>query len=139
MSLERQILLVMLCYLLSFFYIRMFIWGVIGYQLNNSALKKRRKGLTFKEWLFYTRYREEIPKVLIAVYMVMLLIHPIVLITCVVLYFLLGMNEVGPMLAKGVSLFFFGWRLIYFLMFWSPRPGIPFERWIKKKRGTRKR
>ena len=62
MDLERQILLVVIGYLLSFIYIRGFISGEKDYQLNTSAIKKRNKGQTFKEWFLYSRFREEIPK-----------------------------------------------------------------------------
>ena len=58
MSLERQAALILICWVLAFFYIRWILAGIIAYQLNNSALKKRKKGMTFKERLLYRWYRE---------------------------------------------------------------------------------
>ena len=44
MSIERQIILLVLSELLSFIYFRGFIVGIKFYQLNKSAYKKRKKG-----------------------------------------------------------------------------------------------
>ena len=76
MSLKNQIVVIFLCFLVSFIYIRGFLYGIKRYQLNNSAYKKRKKGETFKEWLFYIRYKEEIPKILRVLYYSVLIIHP---------------------------------------------------------------
>ena len=82
MSFRNQIIAVVLAFFLSFYYIRSFLWGVKRYQLNNSAYKKRKKGESFKEWLFYSRYKEEIPKILRVFYYSLLIIHPACLIIC---------------------------------------------------------
>ena len=43
MSLERQIGIVILCYLLSFLSIRWFLWGIKLYMLNTSARKNGKR------------------------------------------------------------------------------------------------
>ena len=53
MDLERQILLVVIGYLLSFIYIRGFISGEKDYQLNTSAIKKETRDRLSKSG-FYT-------------------------------------------------------------------------------------
>ena len=47
MSFKNQVIVIILCYFLSVFFIRGFLYGIIRYQLNNSAYKKRKKGTTF--------------------------------------------------------------------------------------------
>ena len=64
----RQIIPISLCYILVFLYLRQFIAGAITYQLNLSARKKRRANQTFKEWILYTRYRNEIPNLFLIWY-----------------------------------------------------------------------
>ena len=70
MNFRRQIFVIVTSYLLSFLFIRGFLWGVKEYPLNNSARKKRKKGETFKEWFLYSRYRKEIPKILLILYLI---------------------------------------------------------------------
>ena len=84
MSFKNQCVVILLCYFISLLFVRGFLYGIKRYQLNNSAYKKRKKGETFKEWLFYSRYKEEIPKMLRVLYYTVLVIHPVCLIACVV-------------------------------------------------------
>ena len=139
MDLERQILLVVIGYLLSFIYIRGFISGEKDYQLNTSAIKKRNKGQTFKEWFLYSRYREEIPKILLILYFVVVAIHPLVLIFCVIFSFIKPLEWVGPVLAKGIFWFDWIWMLILHLLFFQVKPGYKYERWIERRKGNRKK
>lgn len=138
MSLEGQISVVIICFLLSFPYIRGFLSGVICYQLNKSAIKKRKKGQTFKEWFLYSRYREEIPKMLLIGYFVIVAIHLLVLLSCIIFFFIQPLDDVGYILAKGIFAFDFLWMLTVQLLFWQAKPGYKYERWIKKKRGNKK-
>ncbi len=136
MNIQRQAALIFLCWVLAFFYIRWILAGIIAYQLNNSALKKRKKGMTFKERLFYSRYREEIPKLFLYLYFLIVIGHPAVLFVCLLLSLLGPCTEVGEIFAKGVAGFDFGWLLLYVLAFWPGRGSGPkYSRWIKKKRG----
>lgn len=139
MSLGGQIFVVIICYLLSFLYIRGFLGGVKYYQLNNSARKKRKKGQTFKEWLLYSRYREEIPRILLIGYLVIVAIHPLVLISCIIINFIKPLDGFGPTLAKGMFVFDGLWIITIQLLFWQAKPGFKYERWIKKKRGNKKK
>ena len=73
-------LVILISFILSFVDLRFFFGGLIDYQINKSARKKRRQGMTFKEWLFYLRFRNEIPKVLLILYFTVLIVHPLILI-----------------------------------------------------------
>ena len=83
-----QILVMPFLFLLSFIWIRGLFWNILVFQLNNSARKKRRKGQTFKEWLLYSRYREEIPPFLIHLYFTFIIVNVILYIVALLLYFL---------------------------------------------------
>lgn len=139
MSLRGEIFVIVTCYFLSFFFIRVFLWGVKEYPLNTSAAKKRKKGQTVKEWFMYSRYRREIPKILFILYFVIIVIHPLVLILCIIFHFIGSLNKIVPdLLAKGIFLFDGLWILAIQLLFWQAKPGYKYERWLTKKGGNRK-
>lgn len=73
-------LVILISFILSFVDLRFFFGGLIDYQINKSARKKRRQGMTFKEWFFYLRFRNEIPKVLLILYFTVLIVHLLVLV-----------------------------------------------------------
>lgn len=134
MSFRNQVVVIILCFFVSFLYIRGFLYGVKRYQLNNSSYKKRKKGESFREWLFYNRYTEEIPKALRTLYFLVLFIHPAFLISCVCLYFFELSFNVGELLTTAIAIFDVVWILAIALLFWSPGPDYAYERWITKKR-----
>lgn len=136
MNIQRQTALILICWALATFYIRWINSGIISYQLNNSAYKKRKKGMRFKEWFLYSRYREEIPKIFLLLYFVIVFGHPLMVLVCLLLHLVGPYPEIGGVLAKGVAIFDFGWLMLYILAFWAGRGSGPhYSRWIKKKRG----
>lgn len=139
MSFKNQVIVILLCYLISLISLRSFLYGIKRYQLNNSAYKKRKKGETFKEWLFYCRYKEEIPKMLRVLYYIVLIIHPVCLIACVLVYIIKLSLNLGEALAIFIVGFDVVWMLVIELLFWSPRRDYAYERWITKKRGQNRK
>lgn len=139
MSLRNQVILIISLFLFSFIYIRLFFCGIKRYQLNLSAYKKRKKGETFKEWLFYSRYKEEIPKILRYLYYTVLLIHPVFLIFCMLAHIIKFSFNLGEALAIFIAEFDCIWVLILALLFWSPGQKYAYERWIAKKRGQKRK
>ena len=124
-------------YLIVMVYIRGFLYGLKRYQLNLSAYKKRKKGETFKEWLLYSRFKEEIPKILLVLYYIVVTIHPVCLIACVFSY-ILSLN-IGRALLIFIMGFDSAWMLVLMLLFWTPSGDDAYERWITKKRGQKKK
>ena len=107
--------------------------------MNTSARKKREKGQTFKERLLYSRFREEIPRILLIVYFVISAIHLLVLITCIIISFIKPLDGFGPTLAKVIVCFDVLCIITIQLLFWQKEPDYKYERWIKKKRGNKKK
>ena len=137
MSFKYQVIVIILCYFISLIFVRGFLYGIKRYQLNNSAYKKRKKGETFKEWLLYSRYKEEIPKVLRVLYYSVLIIHPACLIFCLVAYIIKLPLIVGGIIAIDIAALDVVWMLVIALLFWSPGRDYAYERWITKKRGQK--
>lgn len=132
-----QLVGILLCWLLSFWIIRWYLRGIKIYPLNPSARKKRKKGETIREWFFYTRYRQEIPKFFLGLYFVVLLVNMAALLVWIVQHFMGPYPDVGYLIFLCLAAFDGAWMLLLRLMFWSRDGSMPYERWVPKKRGMR--
>ena len=132
-----QLIGILLCWLLSFWIIRWYLRGIKIYPLNPSARKKRKKGETIREWFFYTRYRQEIPKFFLGLYFVVLLVNMAALLVWIVQHFMGPYPDVGYLIFLCLAAFDGAWMLLLRLMFWSRDGDMPYERWAPKKRGMR--
>lgn len=132
-----QLIGILLCWLLSFWIIRWYLRGLKIYPLNPSARKKRKKGETIREWFFYTRYRQEIPKFFLGLYFVVLIVNVAALLVWIVQHFMGPYPDVGYLIFLCLAAFDGAWMLLLRLMFWSRDGSMPYERWAPKKRGMR--
>ena len=132
-----QLIGILLCWLLSFWIIRWYLWGIKIYPLNPSARKKRKKGETIREWFFYTRYRQEIPKFFLGLYFVVLIVNVAAILVWIVQHFMGPYPDVGYLIFLCLAAFDGAWMLLLRLMFWSRDGDMPYERWAPKKRGMR--
>lgn len=130
-----QLIGILLCGLLSFWIIRWYLWGIKIYPLNPSARKKRKKGETIREWFFYTRYRQEIPKFFLGLYFVALIVNVAAILVWIVQHFMGPYPDVGYLIFLCLAAFDGAWMLLLRLMFWSRDGSMPYERWVPKKRG----
>ena len=130
-----QLIGILLCGLLSFWIIRWYLWGIKIYPLNPSARKKRKKGETIREWFFYTRYRQEIPKFFLGLYFVVLIVNVAAILVWIVQHFMGPYPGVGYLIFLCLAAFDGAWMLLLRLMFWSRDGSMPYERWVPKKRG----
>ena len=130
-----QLIGILLCWLLSFWIIRWYLRGIKIYPLNPSARKKRKKGETIREWFFYTRYRQEIPKFFLGLYFVVLIVNVAAILVWVVQHFMGPYPDVGYLIFLFLAEFDGAWMLLLRLMFWSRDGDVPYERWVPKKRG----
>lgn len=132
-----QLIGILLCGLLSFWIIRWYLWGIKIYPLNPSARKKRKKGETIREWFFYTRYRQEIPKFFLGLYFVVLIVNVAAILVWIIQHFMGPYPDVGYLIFLCLAAFDGAWMLLLRLMFWSRDGSMPYERWAPKKRGMR--
>lgn len=130
-----QLIGILLCWLLSFWIIRWYLRGIKIYPLNPSARKKRKKGETIREWFFYTRYRQEIPKFFLGLYFVVLIVNVAAILAWIVQHFMGPYPDVGYLIFLCLAAFDGAWMLLLRLMFWSRDGSMPYERWAPKKRG----
>jgi hypothetical protein len=144
MSLKNQMIVILLCFLLAFFYIRGFLYGLKRYQLSNGALKRRKNRETFKEWFFYSLYKDEIPRILRVLYYSILIVHLVGLIACLLIHFIEipfieSPSMIGGIIAvKIVGGFNAIWMLVISLAFGGPKRSFAYERWITRKSKPKK-
>ena len=130
-----QLIGILLCWLLSFWIIRWYLRGIKIYPLNPSARKKRKKGETIREWFFYTRYRQEIPKFFLGLYFVVLIVNVAAILAWIVQHFVGPYPDLGHKILVCLGVFDGIWMFLLRLMFWSRDGDMPYERWVPKKRG----
>ena len=138
MDIGGQIYMILFSYVLGFFLMRGFLGSVIYYQLNKSAVKKRKKGQSPKEWFLYSRFRDVLPRLAVIWYFIVVAIHPLILAVCVILTLADVSNESGKWVALSAPIFDTVWLAVLYFMFWQVEPGYKHDRWIKKKRGMKK-
>lgn len=142
MDINKQLLLVSLLLVYSFLSIRGFLWGVKELYLNKNERKKRKQGQTFKEWFFYTRYRDRISKPLIWLYFTVLIIHPPFLVSVCIAYFIVPIQRVTSVLSIALIIFDAIWLITILFLSWKPgSPWLHFEQWVPKpkKRKNKKK
>lgn len=103
--------------------------------MNPSARKKRKKGETIREWFFYTRYRQEIPKFFLGLYFVVLIVNVAAILAWIVQHFVGPYPDLGHKILVCLGVFDGIWMFLLRLMFWSRDGDMPYERWVPKKRG----
>ena len=125
-------------YWLSVWLYRGFLYSIILYQMNKSAVKKREKGQSLKERFLYSRFRDVLPRLAVIWYFIVVAIHPLILVACVILTLADVSNEIGKWVALSAPIFDTVWLAVLYVMFWQSKPGFKIDRWIKKKRGMKK-
>lgn len=78
--------------LFSFFSTRMYINSIIEYRLKRGERKRRKRGRTFKEWFFFTRYRDVAPPIMLKWYFCNVIVY---LITVITLFIMCAINFDG--------------------------------------------
>ncbi len=74
------------CFIYAFFRIRSLFSTIIYYLMNNSAIKKRKKGMTFKEWFTFSRFRTEIPHYHIVIYYIIIAVYIALFIITIIIH-----------------------------------------------------
>ena len=107
-------------------------------QLNKTQYKKRKKGSSFIEWLFFTRFKKQLPDFLFYGYAIDLFSAPVITIAFVILAFLREYVLVWQIMHYTFVVWFFAdlvWFVILRLIFHPPGESfydVDFRRWIKR-------
>lgn len=137
------ILLIVLIFLLNFLYARVFVSGFVDYQLNKNALKKRSEGQSFGDWLWYRRFKEEIPTFWLFAYYFDFVVFAAAVVCMIVFH--IYMPTPDKIIERRILYciwMYCCWRIVLpCILFGSYKTGrfrLRYSRWIRKKRGQKK-
>ena len=133
MNINNQLLFAIVLSVYSFLSIRNTLWAIKELYLSKNEQKRRKKGQTVKEWFFYLRYREEIPEMMLWLYYIILILHPL-LIVCVGFACLYpSFREITSVMTIAVIAFDSLWSILTIIFSWKPGSrDLHYEQWIKK-------
>jgi hypothetical protein len=140
MLVKNQFVVVLLLFFLSFFVVRNMLWGIKELYLSKSERKRRTKGQTFIAWFTYSRYWEEIPKVLIWLYFSIVIVHPFALICILLAMRIAALAAITSVFTYSIIIFDAMWIIITGFLSWKPGSNrVHYEQWIiKSKKSKRK-
>ncbi len=126
-------LILIFCYLFQVWVLRGFIRGLLYWQLNKSAYKKRKKGESLKERIMFSNFRDIIPRSLLIFFGIMSSVPIISLVVCLIFHFLNIFQELSDLIAE-LNFYFLLWLVILEAFFWSPSGKREYGRWINKRK-----
>ena len=107
--------------LISFFYfffcIRSIMFGIVDFLMNKNAIKKRKKGMSFNEWLFIKRFRTEIPKYHIVIYYLSFILYLLLFFLLIVFHIktpYINFGKVRVWIVVGTILFCALYQIVFF-------------------------
>ena len=134
-----MIQMILIVWGISFLYIRSILSSVKELYLKKRERENRKKGQTFKDWIFYTRYRDTIPKILLRLYFVIIVIHPLIFLLAVLCLWIKDLYIYIWNISKGVFIFDAIYFWIITLLSFNPKsPWADYKRWIKWRNPKKK-
>ena len=133
MTIMVGVFIILFFYCLSVWLYRGFLYSIILYQMNKSAVKKREKGQSLKERFLYSRFRDVLPRFAVIWYFVVVAIHPLILAVYIILALAGVPIEVEREIAKMTFIFEAVWMAVLRILFWGSKKTFKVDRWIKKK------
>lgn len=124
-----SILIVFICFIIAFFGIRDVCFTIIHYLMNKNAYRKRKKGMTFKEWFTLSRFRLEIPRYHIVFYYFTMVLYAIILIGFIIMH-ATGIISEFKFLRIGLLVFTLLYGLLYSAAFFGIHWG---HTWLYKR------
>lgn len=134
-----MIQMILIVWGISFLYIRSVLSSVKELYLKKKERENRKRGQTFKDWIFYTRYRDTIPKILLRLYFVIIVIHPLIFLLAMLCLLIEDIYIYVWNISKGVFIFDAIYFWIITLLSFNPKsPWADYKRWIKWRNPKKK-
>lgn len=134
-----MIQMILIVWGISFFYIRSVLSSVKELYLKRRECENRKRNQTFKDWFLYTRYRDTIPKILLRLYFVIIVIHPLIFLLAMLCLLIKDLYIYIWNISKGVFIFDAIYFWIITLLSFNPKsPWADYKRWIKWRNPKKK-
>lgn len=136
---QYMIQMILIVWGISFLYIRSVLSSVKELYLKRRECENRKRNQTFKDWFLYTRYRDTIPKILLRLYFVIIVIHPLIFLLAMLCLLIKDLYIYIWNISKGVFIFDAIYFWIITLLSFNPKsPWADYKRWIKWRNPKKK-
>ena len=134
-----MIQMILIVWGISFLYIRSVLSSVKELYLKRRECENRKRNQTFKDWFLYTRYRDTIPKILLRLYFVIIVIHPLIFLLAMLCLLIKDLYIYIWNISKGVFIFDAIYFWIITLLSFNPKsPWADYKRRIKWRNPKKK-
>lgn len=134
-----MIQMILIVWGISFLYIRSVLSSVKELYLKRRECENRKRNQTFKDWFLYTRYRDTIPKILLRLYFIIIVIHPLIFLLAMLCLLIKDLYIYIWNISKGVFIFDAIYFWIITLLSFNPKsPWADYKRWIKWRNPKKK-
>ena len=134
-----MIQMILIVWGISFFYIRSVLSSVKELYLKRRECENRKRNQTFKDWFLYTRYRDTIPKILLRLYFIIIVIHPLIFLLAMLCLLIKDLYIYIWNISKGVFIFDAIYFWIITLLSFNPKsPWADYKRRIKWRNPKKK-
>jgi hypothetical protein len=134
MNIAYELLGISFAFLYTFVAFRLLFWSIIDYLLKKNKKIKIKKGQSFMEWLLYTRFRNEIPRILLYLYYTMISLHLISYLCVLMAITFNTFINIAQTINKNIPIIDIFILMILVIVFYSPERDLNIGRWIKKRR-----
>ena len=136
---QYMIQMILIVWGISFLYIRSVLSSVKELYLKRRECENRKRNQTFKDWFLYTRYRDTIPKILLRLYFIIIVIHPLIFLLAMLCLLIKDLYIYIWNISKGVFIFDAIYFWIITLLSFNPKsPWADYKRWIKWRNPKKK-
>lgn len=136
---QYMIQMILIVWGISFLYIRSVLSSVKELYLKRRECENRKRNQTFKDWFLYTRYRDTIPKILLRLYFIIIVIHPLIFLLAMLCLLIEDIYIYVWNISKGVFIFDAIYFWIITLLSFNPKsPWADYKRWIKWRNPKKK-
>ena len=136
---QYMIQMILIVWGISFLYIRSVLSSVKELYLKRRECENRKRNQTFKDWFLYTRYRDTIPKILLRLYFIIIVIHPLIFLLAMLCLLIKDLYIYIWNISKGVFIFDAIYFWIITLLSFNPKsPWADYKRRIKWRNPKKK-
>ena len=124
-------------FIFSFISLFAFLSSIVSVRLNKSAIKKRKKGQNFKEWLLFSRFKDVIPKFWRFFYIIVSVIDFLGILICILLNIFDASLKTSTIMVLFICCFDVILMGLHSIIFWMPNDRFSnkaIKKWFGKKK-----
>lgn len=131
----RQLGILGVLFLFSFWYLFAFLTSIISVRLNKAAIRKRKASQGRKEWLFFSRFKDVIPEFWRVFYIIVCAVHLIGILISILIYAFNAPVKISAITVRFILYFDLIWAILHRIIFFNSKfsnSGI--RKWFGKRK-----